>query len=272
MIKTTKIFFTLSILLSFTWVGISNADDHSRDPKENNKNATHHPTDGHKHKKKRKKSKKTQHKNHKHEAHSPEDEEHHDGEDSHDHNEHEHKKKTKKKKAKKKHEKEHRGDGDHDHQHDEEENHNDHSKDGDGHEGHADHNEHSDHDDHGDEGFGEGKAIVDVKNEGESFKLADEAISLLGLEYGTIKKSVIKNVFIVPTKAIIYFNDEKGIFVKNSGWFKLVDVKLIKRNSNWSQVKSNSLSLGEKIVVSGTGLLRVAHLQASGQGGQGHAH
>ncbi len=272
MIKTTKIFFTLSILLSFAWVGISNADDHSRGPKENNKNATHHPTDGHKHKKKRKKRKKTQHKNHKHEAHSPEDDEHHQGEDSHDHNEHEHKKETKKKKAKKKHEKEHRGDGDHDHQHDEEENHNDHSNDGDVHEGHADHNEHSDHDDHGDEGFGEGKAIVDVKNEGESFKLADEAISLLGLEYGTIKKSVNKNVFIVPTKAIIYFKDEKGIFVKNSGWFKLVDVKLIKRNSNWSQVKSNSLSLREKIVVSGTGLLRVAHLQASGQGGQGHAH
>ena len=269
-IKTTRTRIVFLTSLLFVWVSVATAGDHDGVHIGDKKKVINHPSDGHDHKKK---SKKSQHKCHKHKAGSHEDEEHHneghhDDDDSHDHSGNKHKSKSKKKKGKKKHKQEHQDD-DHDHKHGEEDDHSNHSDDGNEHEGHTGHDGHGEH---GDEGFGEGKAITEVRNEGESFKLADEAQSLLGLGYNTIKKSVSNNVYIVPTKSIIYFNDEKGIFVKNNGWFKLVDVKLVKKDSKWSQVRSRDLSLGQKIVVSGTGLLRVAHLQASGQGGQGHAH
>lgn len=261
--KGTKTLHILLISLSFICASIAIADDHDGPRKDGEKKVMHHPSDGHKHKKKRKKSKISQHKNHKHKASSHEDEEHHDEEyhdeeDSHDHSGHKHKQ-------------EHQDDDDHEHYHDEEDNHSDHSDGEREHEGHAGHGDH-DHGEHGEESFGKGKAITEVKNEGESFKLALEAQSLLGLGFGVIEKSVGRGVFIVPTKSLIFFNDEKGIFVKVGDWFKLVDVEMVKKGSNWSQVKSNDLSVGQKIVVAGTGLLRVAHLQASGRGGKGHAH
>lgn len=280
----SKLIVVILLSLPLIWVNMAYGDENDDAHEDGKEKVVHHPSDGHKHKKKRKKSKKSQHKNHKHKAGSHEDEEHHDDEHhdeeySHDHSGHEHKKKSKKKKGKKKHKghrhkQEHQDDDDHDHQHGDEDNHSDHSDGEKEHEGHAGHGDHDDsgHGEHGEESFGEGKAITEVKNEGESFKLALEAQPLLGLGFGVIEKSAGRGVFMVPTKSLIFFNDEKGIFVKVGEWFKLIDVELVKKGSNWSQVKSNDLSVGQKIVVEGTGLLRVAHLQASGQGGKGHAH
>lgn len=136
---------------------------------------------------------------------------------------------------------------------------------------HSNH-EDDDHDEHGADSFGEGKAIVEVQNEGESFKLAKEAQDLMGLKYSIVERGPTREGFAVPSEALVYFNDEKGVFVKNGQWFELVEVEIVRKGPSQTIVSSNHLSTGQKVVVAGTGLLRVAHLQASGQGGKGHAH
>ena len=52
----------------------------------------------------------------------------------------------------------------------------------------------------------------------------------------------------------------------------MIHVEVVKRGKYGTQIKSKDLSENDQIVAEGIGLLRVAHLEASGQGGQGHVH
>ena len=52
----------------------------------------------------------------------------------------------------------------------------------------------------------------------------------------------------------------------------MVIIKVVKRGKYGAQIESKDLAQNDQIVVNGVGLLRVAHLEASGEGGQGHVH
>lgn len=163
------------------------------------------------------------------------------------------------------------------HAHDKEKSHG-HEDNLDAHKGHDDHDSHkgekhghSDHGDHGAPKFGKGKAIVEVKKEGKFFKLATGAIKTLKVQ--TIKLDSSNNkVFEIPASAVVDFQDEIGIYRRNGDWFEMVEVKLIQRGKYSAKIKSSHLAKNNQIVSQGVALLRVAHLEASGQGGQGHAH
>ena len=183
-------------------------------------------------------------------------------ESDHDHSGHSHRKEEPKKKG---HDHPNEDEEEHDIGH-EEDKHHDHKK-----EENHDEATHGEHDDHADSKFGEGKAITEVKGEGKRFKLADTAIKTLGLK--SIKLEPWKNgVFEVPTSSVVDFQDEIGIFKRQGDWFELVEVSVVQRGKFGAKIKTNKLVAGDEIVNEGVALLRIAHLEASGQGGQGHVH
>lgn len=146
------------------------------------------------------------------------------------------------------------------------------------HEGHDDHEHaeeephgHSSHGDHGGSKFGKGKAIVEVQGEGKRFQLAKGAIKTMGLKSIKLDSSS-QGVYEVPASSVVDFQNEIGIYKRQGDWFELIDVKVVQRGKYAAKIKASDLSAGDEIVNGGVALLRVAHLEASGQGGQGHVH
>jgi len=126
--------------------------------------------------------------------------------------------------------------------------------------------------------FGPGKAIIAVRNEGQSFQLSEESSRFLGLVFS--RPTEIKNpqenkpqrIFEIPLKALVSFQAEHGLFIREKAWIELIDVKVVKRFPDKIWVSGKELNSETEMAVQGTGFLRAAHLDASGQGGEGHAH
>jgi hypothetical protein len=139
------------------------------------------------------------------------------------------------------------------------------------------------HDDHGGEEshghghgneesrFGKGKAIEETKSDGNAFRLSPEAERVLAVRLGSVTR-IGESAFQVPASALVEFQDRYGIFVKRDGWFWMLPIKLSGNDGTRVRLESGRLKDNDQVVVSGTPLLRVAHLEATGQGGQGHAH
>lgn len=167
--------------------------------------------------------------------------------------------------------------GDHDdHNHIEKEKEDEHSEDHDhDSENHSEHDEHADHgkeaDEHGHgegKAMGEGKAIVEI-DEVKGLKLSKEAIESLSIkfeEYTATKKIKIAKKTLVTSKG------QKGIYRFREGFFKLISIKIIKEESNYYLVSTSELDLGDKIVVSGVGLLRVSDIYSTDKSEYGHSH
>lgn len=137
-------------------------------------------------------------------------------------------------------------------------------------EAHAGGEEHGDHDEHGSSGVGAGKAIVEVKYEGESFRLSQESETFLGIQTKRLKGMSPR--FQIPSSSLVEYQEKQGVFTKSGTWFSLRSVKVISEDANSVTIESESLNETSLVVTAGTGHLRAAHLQASGQGGKGHAH
>ena len=145
---------------------------------------------------------------------------------------------------------------------------------------HEKEDDHSKHD-HGKEGehghgheeekFGKGKAIEEIKKDGKLFKLADGAIKTLKIDTIQLDRAD-KGVYEVPSSTIVDYQNEVGVYRKVGNWFEIINVKIIERRKYSSRIQSKELSQKNEIVSQGVNLLRVTHLEASGQGGQGHVH
>lgn len=163
------------------------------------------------------------------------------------------------------------------HEHEEEQHDEDHDEHG-HHEGEEQHNEdHGEHghekeglDDHGSSEFGPDKAITRVEKSGKRFELNEKAEKLLKIATVEIKAQG-KN-FIVPISAIVSFRDEYGVYVKRGKAYQLLETKKLVKNFQQVTIELEAAGSSEFIVTQGVGLLRVSHLQASGQGGEGHVH
>ncbi len=153
---------------------------------------------------------------------------------------------------------------------------------------HADHNEEDSHghaEESGEEGhgheeesakFGPGKAILAVKNEGQKFQLSPESINFLKISFEKISSSTnlkesIQN-FEIPSIALVSFQSKKGVFVSRDGWIELIEVKILQKKEGQLVIDSKKLKTEDLVAVKGVAFIRVAHLEASGQGGEGHAH
>ena len=181
------------------------------------------------------------------------------GHDDHGHDEH---KKAPKAAATAKAE-EHSEEAGHDHKEEEEHGHKE-----------AKTDEHGHDDEHGEEeasaSVGPGKAVLEVKDEGQKLKLSPEAQSKINLKFDKI--IVQGGSTRIPKAALLEYQANTAVYRLNQdGFIELVPVKVSKREAD-SVLVSGALASNEQIAISGVPLLRAAQLEASGQGGEGHAH
>ncbi len=179
-------------------------------------------------------------------------------EDDHDHSGHEHEEKNSKKTNN------HDDHGDND----------EHGQEHDDKKKKSDDDSHShDNDSHSDEG-NKSKAILEIEDDGNRFKLSSLSIKSIKLKYKQCEK-IGKSKIKIPKEALVSFGNEYGVFVHKADWFELVEVSVESKSAD-SRIVSASYFSNTKtpceIVVSGVPLLRVAQLEASGEGGEGHAH
>lgn len=127
------------------------------------------------------------------------------------------------------------------------------------------------HDEHG-SSFGKDKAIIAVEDEGGRFQLNPESIERIGIKFSNIQKNEKKNIYSIPKKSLVEFQDKVGVYVVRNNWIQLVSVKILTTKDDLMNISSEEILSNDQIVTSETGMVRIAHLQASGQGGKGHAH
>ena len=145
-----------------------------------------------------------------------------------------------------------------------------------GHEGEEKDRQHSDHDgeesgekEHGHDeeestgGVGPNNAVT-AADEHDGIKLSPKAIQFIGLQTTAYDGQTI------PKLALVFYHDKIGVYRLREGWFKLLPVTL-NRQSESPLPQAEELRAGDHIVIQGTGLLRVAELDAfSTEVGHGH--
>lgn len=137
-------------------------------------------------------------------------------------------------------------------------------------EGHGDHEEGGhEEEEEGGARFGEGKAIT-AGNKKDGIQLSAKAVQTLKLAHAPVQSS--GGNFKVPFKSAVFFQDEVGVYRFKDGWYKLIEVELVSKNSTEVVVKTSELKSGDQIVTSGVPLLRAAELEAWGGSGDGHGH
>ncbi len=105
----------------------------------------------------------------------------------------------------------------------------------------------------------------------EEFEISQKAELTLGIKTIEIKK-LRKYLFEIPIQSIVYFAEDKGVYRFDGHHYQLIKIKVRKSYKSKVKIESKELKKGDKIVIQGVPLLRVVHLQESGEGGEGHAH
>jgi hypothetical protein len=131
------------------------------------------------------------------------------------------------------------------------------SEDDHGHKEHAKENHKADHEEHQ-----ENTAV---------FQMSAKAISVLSIKAEKLT-SLKKHTYEIPSGALLVYGEEKGVYKKTDNQFELIEVSVLKKSKDTYVIKSSNLKSNDQIVINGLPLLRVTHLQASGQGGEAHAH
>lgn len=125
-----------------------------------------------------------------------------------------------------------------------------------------------------DEEIVQSKTILEIKKNGKKFKLSKKTIETLKIKYAPCK--TVGDLELKVSKAsLVTFERKMGVFIHASDWFELIEVDLISQKDSQYTVKTKNFPINAtacEIVISGVPLLRVAQLEASGEGGQGHGH
>ncbi len=110
------------------------------------------------------------------------------------------------------------------------------------------------------EGFRAGPTLaVQEANLKDGFKLSDRAKEVIGVK---TKKLGIKP-FSVPQSSIVHYGDKVGVYRYRDGWFKLIEVQIIKK-SQAVEISSSELRDNDEVADQGVALLRVSEMDAFG--------
>lgn len=102
--------------------------------------------------------------------------------------------------------------------------------------------------------------------------LSKKAEEVMGILTTRVRKIAGENHFWIPIASLVEYQEHLGVYRKTKGWYELLRVKSIRRDGQQLLIGAKKLRAKDQVASAGVGLLRVAHLQASGQGGHGHAH
>ncbi len=119
--------------------------------------------------------------------------------------------------------------------------------------------------------YGDDESHESQKKPSANFGLSQKAIKLMQIK--TLKiRSLVQNKFVIPKSALVNYGEDHGVFKYDGEHFKLITIAHLKQGKSSITIESEMLHDGDLVVTKGVPLLRVAHLQASGQGGEGHGH
>jgi hypothetical protein len=115
---------------------------------------------------------------------------------------------------------------------------------------------HSDHE-HSEEKTHPAEAVLESSEE-RGFRLSAPAIQTLGIETIVLKQSGIAEV---PPSALVYFQDEVGVYRLRDGWFRLIHLD-----------DPQDLRAGDAVAIRGAAFLRVTDMSLFGEELSGHHH
>lgn len=101
------------------------------------------------------------------------------------------------------------------------------------------------------------KAVLE-SSETLGFRLSPQAIQTLGIETTILSREGVTGI---PPEALVYFQDEIGVYRLREGWFRLVHLD-----------DPQELRAGDSVAVRGAAYLRVTDLSLSGGELAGHHH
>lgn len=107
-----------------------------------------------------------------------------------------------------------------------------------------------------------GKAVFEITKD-NGMRLTDEALTNIEVEMAPVPSAKAVSL---PSKSLIFFQDNVGAYRFRDGWFKLVPVKIVRKGDRFAEVQSAQLRIGDKIAIHGGDLLRVSELDALGGG------
>lgn len=125
-----------------------------------------------------------------------------------------------------------------------------------------------DHEEGGGARTGPNKAVLEASAD-RGMKLADKALRRLG-----VQTSPLAGVgpYKLTVKALVYSKEEVGIYRLRSGWYKHLDVEVATKERGFAVVRAKDLRAGDRVVVAGAALLRVAELDVLGAEVTDHGH
>ena len=124
------------------------------------------------------------------------------------------------------------------------------------------------HEESGGARTGPTKAVLEASAE-RGLKLSEKAVKRLGIRTTRLAES---GQYRVSIKALVYSQEEVGIYLLRDGWYKHVDVEVAGRERDFAVIQAKGLKAGDQIVVAGAPLLRVAELDVLGGEEAGHGH
>lgn len=132
-------------------------------------------------------------------------------------------------------------------------------------EGHDKESPQGEHHEEANSGVGPDKGITE-KNEKDGFKLSPEAMKTIAFQ--TINYQ--SETFEIAKKALVQTKDDKSIFRLRDGWLKRIDVQVLRKNQDSVLIKVSEFKVGDKIVVSEVGYLRMVEVFT--EEGAEHSH
>lgn len=112
------------------------------------------------------------------------------------------------------------------------------------------------------------QAVTDASAE-LGFKLSKPALDRLGIQMQNIKGPA---PYRLPQSAMVFYQDQVGVYRHQNGWFRLITVRVRKRNQANIHFDSPELEEGDSLVTRGVSFLRVAEMEVFGEASGGHVH
>ena len=106
----------------------------------------------------------------------------------------------------------------------------------------------------------EGKAVYEISSE-KGMRLTDIALKNIEVKVSKVTSADI----IIPVAALVYYQDQTGIYRLRDGWFKLVPIQITKKMNHDVQLQGD-FQVGDSLVIQGADLLRVSEMDAFGSG------
>lgn len=107
---------------------------------------------------------------------------------------------------------------------------------------------------------GPGKAVLEADKQ-KGLRLSEKAIKVAGLKTMAVAST---NPIEVPISAVVFFQDFTGVYRGRDGWFKLIEMDLIKQTGTRVSFVSKDFARGDQIVVSGAAYLRATDMDIWG--------